>query len=183
MKGKNKTQWIEKGYEMVSTNGFSNVKVESIAREMNKNKSSFYHYFGDWEGFEVELLDHHLRLAGAFALGVNDCQNIIPDVVNLFLEHKTDIFFHKQLRINRKEPHYKKCFESVYVLFENAFLEQWIIFLNLEDHSFLASKILTLISENFLLQITIENYNYDWLKSYLLDVSKLMLDMNSQAKK
>ena len=167
MKGKSKQEWINKGYEMISEHGFSKVNVEAIARVMNKSKSSFYHYFGDWEGFEDDLLEYHLTLAKAFAIDVSKCENIIPDMLNLFLAHKTDIFFHKQLRINREKPHYKRCFESVYSLFENAILKEWIAFLKLEDQSFLATKILTLISENFLLQITHENYNYHWLKNYL----------------
>ena len=40
---------------MVSENSFTNVNVESIARVINKNKSSFYYYFGDWAGFEDDL--------------------------------------------------------------------------------------------------------------------------------
>lgn len=168
---------------MVSEHGFSKVNVEAIARIMNKSKSSFYHYFGDWEGFEDDLLAHHLTLAKEFANEVKNCESIIPDMLNLFLAHKTDIFFHKQLRINREKPHYKKCFQSVYELFENAILKEWIGFLNLEDQSFLAAKILTLLSENFLLQITHKTYNYSWLKNYLLEVSNLLLDITSQAKK
>jgi hypothetical protein len=102
-------------------------------------------------------------------------------MINLFLEHKTDIFFHKQLRINRDKPHFKACFEKVYTMFENAILEEWVLFLNLESHSFLASKFLTLISENFLLRITHQNYTFDWLKNYLIETANLMQNMNSKS--
>lgn len=183
MKGKNKQDWLEKGYQMISENGFTKANVESIARIVNKNKSSFYHYFGDWEGFEEALLAYHLSLAEEFALKINQCENIMPDMVNVFIDHKADIFFHKQLRINRGKPHYKKCFESVHNIFENAILEKWQFFLNLENHSFLAAKILVLLSENFLLKITYESYTYDWLYNYLLDVAKLVDDINSQSSK
>lgn len=181
MKGKNKIEWIEKGYQMIADDGFTHVNVEALARTLNKNKSSFYYYFGDWSGFEDALLEYHLQLSVEFAASANNCQSIIPDMINLFLEHKTDIFFHKQLRINRDKPHFKACFEKVYTMFENAILEEWVLFLNLESHSFLASKFLTLISENFLLQITHQNYTFDWLKNYLIETANLMQNMNSKS--
>jgi AcrR family transcriptional regulator len=178
MKGKKKQEWVEKGYQMISDHGFTNVNVESIARLLNKNKSSFYYYFGNWDVFEEALLEYHLDLAKQFAEEVARCQSIIPDMVHLFIRHQTDIFFHKQLRINRTKPHFKKCFEKVFNLFEQAVHDQWVAFLNLEKQSFLAAKILILISENFLLQITHENFEYDWLENYLLQTAQLMQDMN-----
>ncbi len=182
MKGKNKQIWLEKGYQMISENGFTKVNVESIARAVNKNKSSFYYYFGDWEGFEDSLLEYHLSLAEEFALEIRNCQSIIPGMVDIFLDYKTDIFFHKQLRINRDKPQFKKCFESVFNIFENAILETWKSFLMLEDQSFLAAKILALLSENFLLKITYENYTYQWMYNYLLDVAQLLEEINSKSR-
>ena len=163
---------------MISEHGFSNVKVESIARSVGNNKSSFYHYFGDWEGYEEALLAYHLELAEGFANRINECETIIPDMVNVFLDYKKDIFFHKQLRINRTKPHFKKCFETVFTIFEDAILDKWSSFLNLQNQSFLASKILVLLSENFLLKITFENYNSEWLYNYLFEVAQLVEDIN-----
>jgi AcrR family transcriptional regulator len=171
-----------KRYQLVSEKGFNNVNIETIARLMNKNKSSFYHYFGDWEGFENALLEYHLVLAKQFAIEANSLQGIMPDLVNLFIEHKTDIFFHKQLRINRAKPHFKKCFETVYKMFENAILDKWIAFLKMEEHSFLAEKFLLLLSDNFLLQITPQNYNHTWINNYIQEVAKLLIDINSRSK-
>jgi AcrR family transcriptional regulator len=178
MAGKNKQQWIEKGYQIVSENGFTNINIEFIARVLHKNKSSFYHYFGDSIGFEEALLAHHLMLAKQFALEVKNCPQIIPGLIDIFLEHKIDIFFHKNLRIHREKSHYKKCFESAYNLFEEAVLDKWIVFLKLENYSFLSSELLRLISENFLLQITHENFTHTWLENYLLDISKLVVNLN-----
>ena len=181
MNGKNKQQWIDKGYQIVSENGFTTINIEFIARALHKNKSSFYHYFGDVIGFENALLEHHLMLAKQFALEVKNCSHITPGLIHVFLDHKIDILFHKNLRIHREKVHYKKCFEAAYDLFEEAVLDKWILFLKLEDHSFLSSKLLRLMSENFLLQITNENFTYPWLEHYLLDISKLVLHLNNNA--
>ena len=183
MKGKNKQEWIEHGYQMVSEKSFTNVNVESLARVIKKNKSSFYYYFGDWSGFENALLEHHLKLAKQFAIDTDECQSIIPDLVDLFVKYRTDIFFHKQLRINRTNPHFKKCFESVYKLFENAVLDKWNAFLGMENHSMLAEKFLTILSENFLLRITHENFNESWIKDYMIETSKLMQNINPHSSK
>jgi hypothetical protein len=182
MKGKNRQEWLDKGYQMISESDFTSVNIESIARVINKNKSSFYHYFGDWTGFEVALLEHHIESAKRFAFDVKNCKDIIPDMMDVFLAHKIDIFFHKKLRINREKPHYKRCFESAYTMFEDAVLDKWVIFIKLEGQSLLAAQFLSLLCENFLLQITQENFNHLWLKKYLLEASKLMQNMNSQKK-
>jgi len=40
-----KQDWIISGYEMVAKSGFSGLKIEPLARTMNKNKSSFLFSF------------------------------------------------------------------------------------------------------------------------------------------
>ena len=177
MKGKNRDSWIDVGYQSVAQKGFRSINIESLSRALKKNKSSFYHYFGSLKSYEAELLNHHLLEAKAFAKKANECSNIIPEMINLFIDHQTDIFFHKQLRINRQNPKYKACFTFVFQQFEEAILEEWIGFLNLQHQPLLARRILHLISENFLLQITPEHYNYHWLEDYLKDMVKLMHDL------
>ncbi|MFT5077191.1 MAG: hypothetical protein ACI85B_002257 [Flavobacteriaceae bacterium] len=183
MKRGNKKEWVEKGYKMVSESSFTDVNIESISRAVNKNKSSFYNYFGDWEGFEEELLNHHKLKAKQFGVDVKKCQNIIPETINLFIEYQIDVFFHKNLRINREKAHYQKCFESVHAIFKEAILDKWSTFIHLEGQYFLATKFLKLISENFLLQITDENYNYRWMENYFLEISKLLFDLNPRVEK
>ncbi len=67
MSNQKSLQWIEEGYLMISRNGFSSLKIETIARSISKNKSSFYHYFGDVEVFEEELLKYHIYKVEQFA--------------------------------------------------------------------------------------------------------------------
>ena len=181
MKVSSRQIWLEKGYEMISEHGFIKVKVETISKAIGKNKSSFYHYFGDWEGYEEALLNYHLSLTEIFAAKLSKCEEIIPGMINIFLEHKTDIFFHKQLRINRAKPNFKKCFEAVFQIFEDTILEKWKSFIMLQDQPLLASKILVLISENFLLRITSENYTYEWMQDYLMEIANLLGDIKPKS--
>ncbi|MEO1433899.1 MAG: TetR/AcrR family transcriptional regulator [Bacteroidota bacterium] len=183
MNAKKKQVWIEAGYQMIADQGYKAANVGSLARVLEKNKSSFYHYFGDWERFEEELLAHHLQLSGPFSQKINACETVIPGMIHVFLEHKTDLFFHKQLRINRSKSHFKRCFEIAHQQFIEAIHDPWIKFLGLEQQSLLAIKFLTLISENLLLQITDENYNYDWLREYMMDQAKLLSDIKAVSNK
>ncbi|MEO1653177.1 MAG: TetR/AcrR family transcriptional regulator, partial [Bacteroidota bacterium] len=99
MKGHKKQEWIETGYELVSRIGFLNLNIESFAREMGKSKSSFYHYFGDKEAFELDLLDYHLAQIERYSQDILRCESIRPDFLNILLELKVDMFFQKQVRL------------------------------------------------------------------------------------
>ena len=176
-----KRPWIEIGHQTVADSGFGSLSVELISRVVGKNKSSFYHHFGDLEVIKAELLQHHLLNAKEFAKEIEQCECIVPDMINVFLLYKTDFFFHKQLRIERANPECKKCFEKVFELYETAVLEKWAEFLKLEKQPQLASTFLSFISENFLLQITLETYNYDWLQNYLGEVLVMLSQLNASS--
>jgi len=49
--------WLEAGYAAFSLHGPNGIKVESLAKEIGKSKSSFYHHFADREIFIEELLN------------------------------------------------------------------------------------------------------------------------------
>ncbi|MBT8220631.1 MAG: TetR/AcrR family transcriptional regulator [Bacteroidia bacterium] len=179
MKEQKKLEWITAGYEMIAQNGMKSIRIESIARQLNKNKSSFYHYFGDAEIFDDELLEYHTAQIRKFADRAKDCEHIRPDLLNLFIEHKTDLFFHKQLRINRHTPKYKACFERSFQQLEDAIIDKWADFLGLENKTLFARAFLNLIAENFLLQITENTFSYQWLDEYLDEVQGLLKQMGT----
>lgn len=176
-------RWIEEGYDMISKTGISSIKVESIARKINKNKSSFYYYFGDTEQFLDELLAYHITRVEQFAVVAKACKQVRPDLLQLFVEYKTDFFFHKQLRINRDNPQMKKCFETAFEKVDQAIIEQWAAFLDLTSQPLLARTFLHLVAENFLLQITESTFNYQWLDNYLGDVNSIFRQMNTGLRK
>ena len=169
-----KTEWIIAGYQLVGIKGFDAVNVEQIARSLEKNKSSFYHYFGESPIYTEALLEYHLSRGHELKLKLEQIENILPDILPLFLEFKEDLLFHKQLRINRSDEQKKRCFENVFTLFENSILKQWVAFLGFENRPMIARTFLHLISENFLLQITESNFTQEWLESYLMDIAKVI---------
>ena len=174
-----RTEWIEKSYALVAKNGFESLNVNLISRTVGKSKSSFYHHFGDLELFNMALLDYHVNQMNDFSAKIDACDNIYPGMIHIFLEHQMDIFFHKQLRIHRVEPTYKKHIEKIFQVYENAVLEQWNNQFGLNHQNQFSIKFKRFISEHFFLSITQENYTFDWLKAYLDQISDMIQQMKA----
>jgi len=175
--------WIEEGYNRIAYNGIKSINIESIAKGINKNKSSFYHYFGDVENFEAELLKFHINKVEQFAENAKGCKSIKPDLLRLFIDYKTDFFFHKQLRINRSIPAFRICFETAFEKVDQAIIDNWADFLGLQNQQLFAKTFLHLIAENFLLQITEQTFNYEWLHNYLDSINDILKQMGAKPKK
>jgi len=166
--------WIVLAYEQIAQQGFNSIKIEALAKQLNKNKSSFYHYFGDLDCFKLTLLDYHIEQATILSEKIGQCERIKPDILDLFLAHKTDIFFHKQLRIKREQAVFKQCYEQAFKRVEETMLSKWILFLQLNQKHFFAKAFLHLIADNFLLRITEQHYNYEWLDNYIEELRYLI---------
>ncbi len=179
MKGQKKQEWINAGCQLVAQEGFPAVQVEVLARQLGKNKSSFYYYFGDLEIFEEALLEFHLSRTESLVVLLKQSNTIKPGMLDAFVDFKTDLFFHKQLRIHRRRPAFKACFEKVFEQFAAAVLDPWAFFLGLQNQKLLARAFLQLVAENFLLRITWEEYSYAWMEEYLDEVAVLLKQMHS----
>ena len=77
------------------------LKVEVLAREVGKSKSSFYHCFADLDIFVDELLCFHVVKSSEIFNRVKLCENLVPDIFEVLYEFKEDAFFNLQLSINR----------------------------------------------------------------------------------
>ncbi|MEO0896763.1 MAG: TetR/AcrR family transcriptional regulator [Bacteroidota bacterium] len=172
-----KLPWIKEGYALFAKEGLQGVSIELIAKRVGISKSSYYHHFGDFEVFMSELLVYHIYRAEGMSAKASECEQLDPDVLNLFLEYREDMFFNKQLRLHREQPEFKKCFESAYSLVEHAFIEQWAAGVQLESKTGLARLLLQLIAENFFLRITEESFDYPWFHQYIQEVSSLIFQI------
>ncbi len=169
-----KQPWIEVGYDLFSKHGPSALKVEVIAKRVNKSKSSFYHHFADLEVFINLLLRYHIAKSDEIAVKAKECQVMVPDFLDLLLDIKEDLLFNRQLRINRGLVGYQECFEKANKPVEKAFLKIWSKPLGLEKNESLAQVVLNLAVENFYLRITDESLTREWLLAYWSEI-KLMI--------
>jgi AcrR family transcriptional regulator len=164
--------WIEAGYKQIAKHGFRGITVEELSRLTAKSKSSFYHYFVSMEIFESDLLAYHIHRSKELARRAQQCSTVKPDLLEVLVEYKLDLLFHKQLRIHRDKSQYEECFKQAFKAFESGILSSWINYLGLQQHPSFARSYLGLIAENFLLQITEDRLSMDWLSNYVDEVVK-----------
>ena len=169
-----KAPWIQAGYALLAKEGPKGLKVEVIARWVNKSKSSFYHHFADLEVFTELLLKYHLQRARIIAERERQCKNVVPELLHVLLEFKEDLLFNRQLRINREVEAYRRCFEQATAEVGDAIVGIWAEALGLKDNSYLAQLVLNLSLENFYLQITEESLSYEWLLTYVQDLQTMV---------
>ena len=170
MESKITMPWLEVGYTIFSNEGPQGLKIEALAREVGKSKSSFYHCFADLDIFIDELLCFHVVKSTEIFTRIKLCTNVVPDVFEVLFEYKEDAFFNRQLRINRHIKSYKLCFEKAHKPIEDALLEVWPEAIGLEDKPHLARMILNLTVENFYLRLTDETFTEQGLNNYLDEI-------------
>lgn len=166
MSESNKQPWILAGYTAFATEGPKGLKVEAIAREVNKSKSSFYHHFADVELFTEELLNFHLQRVDIVTEREKQCTSLVPEVLEVLLEFKQDLLFQRQLRIHRNVADFRTCIAKSDAITEEAFLPFWAESLGLADNTNLARLVLNLATENFYLQLT-DDVTYEILLGYM----------------
>ena len=169
--------WLEAGYTIFSSEGPKGLKIEVLAREVGKSKSSFYHCFADLDIFIDELLCFHVVKSIEIFNRVKLCENLVPDVFEVLFVFKEDAFFNRQLRINRHIESYKFCFEKAHKPIEDALLKFWPEAIGLDDKPHLARMILNLTVENFYLRLTDETFTEQGLKSYLDEIRAIAKEM------
>ncbi|GAB4420779.1 MAG: hypothetical protein OHK0039_34810 [Bacteroidia bacterium] len=174
--------WITAGYRRFALEGPTGLKVEVLARDVHKSKSSFYHHFADLEVFTSLLLDHHLAQTRIIATRERQCKTLVPELLHLLLEYKIDLFFSRQLRIHRNLPTYKACFVRANEEIGDAFLDVWAGAIGLEGKTALARHVLSLVLENFYLQLTPETLSYEWLLTYFADIRHLVDGLKHSAR-
>jgi AcrR family transcriptional regulator len=177
----NKISWIICGYEIFSRKGPDGLKIEVLARKVNKSKSSFYHYFANIEIFTEILLEYHLEKAEIISKRENECKSINPELLNVLIEFKQDLLFNRQLRVNRNVIEFKNCFEKASKKVAESIIEIWAKDLNIKNNSYLAEIILKLTLENFYLQITEETMTFDWLQNYFKELQNMVAEFEKNS--
>lgn len=170
MLNKHKLPWLEAGYLLFAKNGPQGLKIEVMATNINKNKSSFYYHFGDLQIFTSELLNFHLHKAKLYIVEIQKCKTMDPDLVNAIISVKQDLLFNKQLRINRTIAGFEQCIETSH----SAAIAEVVKILALDHkistHIDIIKNFITLTVDNFYLNISEQNINKEWLTEYFKQI-------------
>ena len=165
--------WIEIGYRFFAYEGPSGIKIERLAKEVGKNKSSFYHLFADLEVYTERLLAFHLHQAKIIAEKESNSENE-RELIDIILKHKIDLLFNRQLRVHRENKEFENCFNQINQISIPAILPLWKKIIGLSENTSLAQIVLSLSLENFYLQITDETLNESWLTTYFASIRQMV---------
>ncbi len=165
--------WIIKGYEIFALQGHSGLKIERLAKAVGKSKSSFYHHFADLSLFIDLLLKYHIEQSYIIAVKEQQAQNIEPDLIHVLIEHKTDLLFNRQLRINQNILSFSEILAKSNKIVGDSFVMVWVNDLGLQLSQRQIDGIFTLALENFFLQINVETLNDEWLSAYFKNLKKI----------
>lgn len=165
--------WIKKGYEIFAISGQAGLKIEPLAKEVGKSKSSFYHHFADIELFIDLLLNYHIQQSYIIADKENQAKNIDPELINVLIEHKIDLLFNRQLRISQNIKSFSLTLTQSNKIVGDAFVNLWVKDLELQLSPKQIEGIFTLALENFFLQINLETISYIWLSTYFRNLKKI----------
>lgn len=157
--------WIDAGYKTFAFEGPQALRIEKLAKTVEKNKSSFYHFFADLEVFTERLLEAHLVAAKVLSDKEAKAENE-AELTDLLMEHKIDLLFNRQLRIHRDHSDFQACFMKTNEISLPGFLPVWKKIIGLTENNHLAQMVLMLSMENFFLQITDETLNASWMAAY-----------------
>jgi AcrR family transcriptional regulator len=96
--------WLREGTALFALRGKAALKVEPLAAAVFVSKSSFYHHFADLDVFLHRLIEYHLFRCGEIAKKERRASSIDPELLDVLMEHRLDLLFHRQLRFQKHEP-------------------------------------------------------------------------------
>ncbi|WP_281612608.1 TetR/AcrR family transcriptional regulator [Flammeovirga sp. SubArs3] len=159
--------WINAGYKVYSTEGPNGLKVERLAKVVGVSKSSFYHYFADLECFIDDLFRYHLEQCKIIAEKERHCEKIHPDLIDIFIEHKTDLLFQRQLRIHQKEKQAQVVLSKSKTILGNFSEMAWAQDIYHPLTKSQLNAIFQIVIDDFYMKINEDNLNHEFLGEYM----------------
>ena len=170
---KNLSVWTQEGYNLFSREGLDGIQVERLARILGLNKSGFYHYFGDLEGFCNELVSLHKKQVGDFLKDVDNTSKLDPDYLHLLIKYSETVMFQVQLRRSQNPVLYALS-EWVDRKVDLALQRLWSEFMDLPDNSDAAHRYYPIVRDMFYTRISFQNLNYTFLHNLVSDAKAIM---------
>ena len=167
-------KWIEKGYELFAEEGPESIQIERLARELNLNKSGFYHYFGDRDVFFSGLMEHHFIMNGHFYDDVLKLKRFDPDYFHLLIKYKTTLLVQAQLRKQSGIHVYEEEFRKIKNRNDKAVVPLWAAYLKIPDNQKLAHELWEILRDVFYMRLNTENLTFDFIYSLVSDFVRIL---------
>jgi AcrR family transcriptional regulator len=173
-KHKNSAMWTEVGYGLFAHEGWQHIQVERLARILQLNKSGFYHYFGDLEGFSLELMNMHKARINVFLQEVRQIKNLDPDYLLLLSKHAATVMFHVQLTRHRGHTSFYEVSEKIDQWIDLGVRQLWLDFIGIHSNTGLAMRYYHIVRDMFYTRASFQNLNYTFLHNLIGDAKTVM---------
>ena len=174
---KNRTRWIEAGFELFAHEGHEGIQVERLARILELNKSGFYHYFGTIENYLKALMRHISKQADMIIAETKASKSFDPDFLNVLIRNKLTIMATMQLVRNRNVPVFKESFREVTQKIDNALLPLWSVHIGVTKNPPLALRYFEMIRDMFFARITFDALHYDFLHAMATEAKSIIQEL------
>lgn len=172
-----KDLWVIAGYEEFALHGLDGIKVERLAKKLNRNKSSYYHYFLEQPFFYESLMDHHIKVCQLLKTRMSQIQNFDPDFLHVLLDFRTTILVHSQLVTYRKIELFAKYYGLVNVIVETTVVPKWSEYIGLKNNHKMAAKLFEIFRDMFYSRITPELMTEDFLRGVIVEAKSVTAQM------
>jgi AcrR family transcriptional regulator len=159
-----RSAWLEQGYLLFAADGPDGVQIERIARILQLNKSGFYHYFGDMEGYYTDLLQLHKLKTEAYLNEIRDLQSIDPEFFHLVVRFKVSTVFHVQLIRCSNNPVFYNLAKALDQKEEILVRHLWSEYLGFQENPDLAMRYFIMIRDMFYTRASLQNITYEFLR-------------------
>lgn len=171
-KSNNMPAWIEAGYDLFAHEGTEGMQVERLARILGLNKSGFYHYFGDLDGYIDELLKLHEKKSELYLNAVRAAETIDPEYLHILIKYKVPAMFHVQLERMRDNPRFKKVAEQLDQQEDEAIRLLWSKYLGTDPD--LAMRYFVIVRDVFYARINFQTFTFEDIQSLLLEARDVL---------
>ena len=166
--------WADAGYSLFAEEGLDGLQVERLARILQLNKSSFYHYFGDLEVYCAELLRLHEQKADIFYDEIRHIKSIDPEYFQKVVEHKVTMMFQVQLYHTKSKPAYYNLAEMIDEK-EGPILQHiWNEYLGFGDNADLAVRYFIIVRDMVYRRISLQNMTAEFLREIFTEAKTVM---------
>ncbi|RIW12595.1 TetR/AcrR family transcriptional regulator [Algoriphagus lacus] len=172
LEGGTKKSWIDLGYSLFSEEGHEGLQVERLARILKKNKSGYYHYFGDRFVYMDELLKEHLRILENILFEIQQIREFEPEYMQLMMRYKQTVLFQMQLVKNREVKDFFETAQKFNLAVKQSVAPVFANYLNVPVEE--APKYWEVLRDSFYSRVTFKTFSPEWIGAFARELKDLL---------
>jgi AcrR family transcriptional regulator len=165
--------WIDAGYEVFSREGEEGIQIERLARNLDLNKSGFYHHFGDRRTYIEHLIRQHIQQMDELRTEAGLLKTFDPEFINLLINNKMRVIFHMQLMRYRHIQTYADAYHIGNSKLDEAVLPIWGAYLGLPTQPHLALRYYKMVRDTFFSRVSSDTMNYEFISELVLEAKAI----------